>query len=143
MGLHGKKPAVTRYLTQKRPGHPTAHGDGRVRIHRAVLFDKIGPGVHACHWCEREIEWFATGSRGIAADHLDRNTWNNDPANLVASCPGCNASRHVSALTHCPRGHEYTEENTYYVKAGRRRRQCRACHRAAQRAAYHRNKGTS
>ncbi len=29
--------------------------------------------------------------------------------------------------THCKHGHEYTEENTYWTKAGNR--SCRACHR--------------
>jgi len=33
---------------------------------------------------------------------------------------------HNAAITHCPRGHEYTPENTYYRKS-RPGRNCRAC----------------
>lgn len=42
MGKHGKPLVSSKYMTQARPGHPTAHSDGRVRVHRAVLFDAIG-----------------------------------------------------------------------------------------------------
>ena len=46
-----------------------------------------------------------------------------------------------AAKTHCPRGHEYTPENTIVIKTGpSRRRVCRICQRASQRAHYHRRK---
>jgi hypothetical protein len=32
-----------------------------------------------------------------------------------------------SRKTHCPRGHEYTEENTYRPPGNQRQRQCREC----------------
>lgn len=37
-------------------------------------------------------------------------------------------------ITHCPRGHEYTEENTFHVKG---QRECRLCRNARNRAADH------
>ena len=40
--------------------------------------------------------------------------------------------RWVGDVTHCKRGHEFTPENTYRAKTGRRN--CRACHAAWQRA---------
>ena len=128
MGLHGKPLTVAAYMTAKRPDHPTAHADGRVRVHRAVLYDAIGPGVHRCHWCRVEIEWFhAEWSRDLVADHVDGDTWNNDTSNLVPSCNGCNRNRHRLHRTHCIHGHEYTTENTYRPKRGGR--QCRTCKR--------------
>ena len=42
-------------------------------------------------------------------------------------------ARHA-ATTHCPSGHEYTEENTYCYPGGKR--ECRECHRARGRRAY-------
>lgn len=72
-------------------GHPLADG-GRLEEHRKVLYDKIGPGPHPCHWgCGKTLEW--GGKSGIQADHLDGDRLNNDPDNLVASCGGCNVKR--------------------------------------------------
>ncbi len=68
----------------------------RVQVyeHKLVLFNAIGIGPHPCHWCGRELHW-EKGTKGAAliADHLDSNPANNDPANLVASCNGCNTIR--------------------------------------------------
>lgn len=64
--------------------------------HRLVLWGKIGPGTHPCHHCGCSVTW-APG-RGLkkgslVVDHLDDNTQNNDPANLVPSCHPCNKGR--------------------------------------------------
>ena len=130
MGLHGIKPTVTTYLTQSRPGHPVAHADGRVRVHRANLYDAIGSGPHSCHWCGCQVDWFE--GTELHADHLDGDTWNNDISNLVASCPPCNRKRAPRRpprkATHCTHGHEFTPENTY-VRPDGTGRQCRACAR--------------
>ena len=40
--------------------------------------------------------------------------------------------------THCPAGHEYSDENTMRDRLGRRN--CRECHRVGVLAAYHKNK---
>ena len=40
--------------------------------------------------------------------------------------------------THCPNGHEYSEENTHLYKSGHRR--CRTCHRERENARYHHRK---
>lgn len=70
--------------------HPLAAG-GAVPEHRQVLYDKIGPGEHPCHWCGKLLAWGGKG--GIHADHVDEDVSNNDPANLVASCLRCNWGR--------------------------------------------------
>ena len=68
--------------------------DGEIGKHRVVLYDKVGPGPHLCHWgCGKSLEW--GGRLGIQADHLDSNKENNDPKNLVVSCRGCNTSRNM------------------------------------------------
>jgi hypothetical protein len=82
-----------RILTSKQ-GHPLASRNGEVKEHRAILYDRIGPGVHHCHWCDRLIEWLSSDrSTDLCVDHLDDNKVNNDPENLVPSCFLCNWNR--------------------------------------------------
>jgi hypothetical protein len=71
------------------PGHPLAMSGGRVLRNRRVLFAAIGDGAHPCHWCLRPVEW----GIDLHADHLDGDKTNNEPANLVPSCPSCNVAR--------------------------------------------------
>lgn len=78
------------------PGHPLARANGNVRVHRAVLYDKIGPGKHPCRWCGKEVEWSARKQNTVntlVVDHLDENIQNYSRENLVPSCIGCNALR--------------------------------------------------
>lgn len=79
------------------PQHPLARKtDGRVFVHRKVLYDAIGPGQHPCHWCGTTVEWRlrnVTSAGGLVVDHIDRDRRNNDLSNLVPSCHGCNARR--------------------------------------------------
>ncbi len=131
MGKHGPPLKVAKYMTEKRPGHPVAHADGRVRVHRAVLYDKIGPGPHPCHWCGLSVDWY--GDPELHADHLDANTWNNDPANLVASCPPCNSARTMREADSCVNGHAYTPENIYRAPSRPTNRICRQCCRERDR----------
>src|SRR4249919_3856225 len=46
---------------------------------------------------------------------------------------------HASTRTHCPHGHPFDENNTYYEKNGRGRR-CRECSRMNARKYYERKK---
>ena len=134
MGKHGKKPETTTYLTVSvGEGHPLAQADGRTRVHRLVLFDAIGPGAHPCHWCQKIVHWEAEPA--LVADHLDGNTWNNDPGNLVPACFVCNIHRAPKSRPKpkqkCHKGHDFTEENTYYRPDGKGR-QCRTCNAARE-----------
>jgi hypothetical protein len=100
--------------------------NGRVynrRVHQLVLEAFVGPcppGMEGCHW--------------------DDNKENNDLANLRWDTHSANEldkvrnGHHTNASkTHCPRGHEYTPENT---KPNGHGRWCRECHRADNRKRY-------
>lgn len=85
-------------------------------IHRLVLLAFVGPCPDGCE--------------GL---HFDDDPHNNRLANLRWGSPTDNAldcirnGNHPKVnITHCPKGHEYTDENTYMIqKTGHR--QCRAC----------------
>lgn len=82
------------YLRVKRPGHPLLQADGYIYMHRVVLYDAIGSGPHACHWCGRTVDWQPNASASLLeVDHLDADKMNNDRTNLVPSCGGCNRHR--------------------------------------------------
>jgi hypothetical protein len=79
-----------------RPSHPLAPPSGTVAECRLVLYDKIGPGTHPCHWCSAPLEWLpgaGLADGALLADHLDWDIHNNSPENLVPSCNHCNAHR--------------------------------------------------
>jgi hypothetical protein len=79
-----------------RPGHPLSDRNGYVGEHRAVLYDRIGPGPHHCHWCGTEVNWMpGSGARrgALVVDHLDNDAFNNADANLVPACQPCNGTR--------------------------------------------------
>lgn len=68
----------------------------------------------------------------LTIDHLCRNRACGNPKHLRILTISENCSDNGQARrTHCPQGHEYTDENTYYGKQanGWSNRQCRACQR--------------
>jgi len=67
---------------------------------------------------------------GLHLDHLCRNPCCVNPEHLepVTIKENLNRGIHKNAVkTHCPQGHEYSEENTHYDPNGHRR--CRLCQR--------------
>lgn len=82
------------YRRHHQAGHPTASKNGAVFDHRVVLYDAIGGGQHACHWCAKPVAWEQDQhDGGLEVDHLDGDKLNNDRSNLVPSCTSCNAKR--------------------------------------------------
>ena len=72
----------------------------------------------------------------LTIDHLCRNPACGNPKHLRILTISENSRDSGNARkTHCPQGHEYTDENTYYSKRknGGLRRHCRACHRESDR----------
>lgn len=81
----------------------------------------------------RQMYAFAIGPipDGLTLDHLCRvrnciNPWHLEPVTQAE-----NARRANAYVTHCPKRHEYTPENTY----GKNCRKCRACDRVRSAAA--------
>lgn len=89
------------YIQVRKPGHPTASVNGFAFEHRMLLWDKIGPGAHNCHYCSKSIMWHVD----LECDHLDHNRSNNNLENLVPCCEECNRARWNREKTECPNGH--------------------------------------
>lgn len=68
---------------------------------------------------------------GLQIDHLCRERACANPAHLEPVTQAENLRRQGAAVTHCPRGHEYTSANTYITSKGGR--SCRTCTRLRQR----------
>lgn len=86
----------TGYVVIYDRAHLLAHPTGRIGLHIVVLYEKIGPGAHPCHWCRKLVIWLpsqAGRKNRLVPDHVDGNPQNNAPENLVPSCSGCNIRR--------------------------------------------------
>lgn len=115
---------------------PTRYGYARLRVdgvewlaHRFAYELYVGPipdGYTVDHECHNQSGCTLTDAscphrRCVNFEHLAPKPIREN----VNASPNSNASK-----THCPCGHEYTEENTRLTPTGRR--VCRACHRLAE-----------
>jgi hypothetical protein len=136
-GHKGKRPVLPRLMKWVEPDPDTGcwnwtgakdrHGYGRISIrpdgtkftHRVAYELLIGPIP-----------------QGLSLDHLCRNTSCCNPAHLEPVTHAENVRRGASGpKTHCPRGHEYTPENTYVrTRSGKGSRECRTCQREQDKA---------
>jgi hypothetical protein len=90
-----RKPPKERYINHGyvrlyRPGHHLADKKGYVYEHRLVLFDTLHRTASdiRCHWCKKDLT-----ATDVVPDHLDDDTLNNAPENIVPSCSVCNLRR--------------------------------------------------
>ncbi len=79
--------------------------------------------------------WVGPIPDGLTLDHLCKNRACFNPGHLELATSGENVMRGEGACaknarkTHCPRNHEYDEENTYRPRAHPDQRACRECRR--------------
>jgi hypothetical protein len=96
-------------------------------VHRLSYEWHRGPipeGMQLDHRCHTEA--VARGECG-GGDCLHRRCVNPSHMDVVSASENTDRQDHANrAKTHCPRGHEYTEENT---RVRRGRRECRTCDR--------------
>lgn len=116
--------AGRRYKTVHRPDHPLAFANGNAYVHRVVLYDKIGPGSHPCHWCGKTVRWEATrgDSDCLNTDHLNGIGDDNHADNLVPSCTGCNNARALQARSAALRAAGWWSANDTVAKLATDRR---------------------
>jgi hypothetical protein len=76
---------ATRFVT-----HPFL---GRTPERRAALFDRIGPGVHRCHWCGARVAWKL---RGVQTKGTGRLMIDSEGQRVVPVCVGCKNLRSLT-----------------------------------------------
>jgi hypothetical protein len=79
-----------------------------------------------------ELDHSCYNPKCVNPNHLEPVTHEVNVQRAVAVGRGAGAFQ--AAKTHCPKGHEYTEENTYRHKSGKRERHCKICVLARQKA---------
>lgn len=97
-----------------------SHNGRRWSAHRAAYTGTKGPipeGLHIDHLCRKPS--------CCNPDHLEAVT---PLENVRRGVAGQHRQISAQAITACPRGHEYTPDNTYICKRGKR--SCKACTRA-------------
>lgn len=118
----------TRPSPGNRYGYISLKVNGKWRsigTHKAMWWAVHGipeKGMCVCHKCDVPT--------CVNPEHL----WLGTHLQNMADCRAKNRY-HYANLTHCKRGHEFNEENTYY-RADNGLRACRVCQRERQRAKY-------
>jgi HNH endonuclease len=106
-------------------GYGTHRLDNKNRaVHRLAWEEVNGPipsGLLVCHHCDVKL--------CCNPQHLFLGTAKDNARDLYSKGMGYQAS-----ITHCPKGHKYTPENTYVWASSPNKRFCRICVLAGNRA---------
>ena len=110
-------------------GYGSLRWDGRTqRAHRvawALVHGEIAPGYSVCHRCDNPA--------CIRVDHLFLGTHAENMRDMAAKGRARSPLPAIRrAATHCHRGHEFDEANTYWDARGQR--VCRKCQALRTRA---------
>lgn len=127
-------------------GTPCMPWPGRInrKGYGVVMIDCIGVEAHRAVYISVRGE----PASGKVLDHLCRVRHCVNPDHLEVVTRGENTLRGESPhaknkrKTHCPAGHPYSRENTYYPP-GTRYRACKSCRRITALAAYHARKAVA
>ncbi len=96
------------------------------RAHRLAWIYTHGPiadGLHVLHKCDVRL--------CVRPGHLFLGTEADNMADRDAK-----GRNYQKSKTHCPQGHEYTPENTYYAASRPGWRRCRICKAAQEKRIY-------
>jgi len=93
--------------------------------------NKIGRVHRLAYEC-----WVGKIPEGMTIDHLCRNRKCLNVNHLEVVSRGDNVRRARAAVTHCPRGHEYTKDNIRATKRLNGERSCLKCHRDREHARF-------
>lgn len=109
----------TAYLNPEGYGH-FREGSSIMRAHRWAYLTEVGPIPE-----ELVLDHLCRNRRCVRPDHLEVVT------RQVNTLRGETLAAAQVLRTHCPKGHEYTEDNT--IKQGDGKRRCRKCKNAYRR----------
>lgn len=123
------------YKNQHGYGVITARTRQTMLAHRlswSIYRGELADGMSVCHKCDNP--------GCVRPEHLFLGTHKENMVDMVRKGRGnrhgtpkgvaVGLARHNSERTHCYKGHEYTEENTYRHNGDRK---CRTCHREYER----------
>lgn len=103
-----------------------------------AVFSCPGNNTKAHRWLNEFL--FGPIPKGLELDHLCMNQTCVNPAHLERVTHAENVRRWAASVqkrTHCKRGHEFDEENTYNYKG---HRSCKSCSRQRAKNKYHQSR---